>query len=508
MTRLRQIVRDEPVTAALFALATVAALLPVWIGRYLPLLDWPNHLAEVFIWRHLHDPQWNFATYYKLRLVPEPYWVAYLFIHAFATVFSVETAQKLFLSLVLVAQPIAFGCWARRMGRDPRLALFTLPLAWNVNLAEGFLSFCAGLPLLFFALAALDRFTERPTAKWGALAALLGISLYFTHVLPWALFMAAGGVTALAAGRGWRRIVGPLPTVIAAVTGFLCARVSADPSTPHGPRAFDGVFSDVGGNLSIIPAWLMSVAPCGVDEVCAFALGLLWVLLVAGGRGDDGEPLATPRAFRVEMAAVVVLAAFLLLPRSLTRPFYWYAVNRRLAVILALVAIGFVRGRITGARRWLLWAAGAVALVHPIDLAGHFHRFNRRARDFDAVMAPVPVGKQVLPLMLQLGDPEVIVNCFNQWGSYVQMRVGGYNQFTFPMGRGGLPAFPIGYARQLAAPPWDHPELFDYRRYGADWDYFLVHGPARADPFAGAHDHVALVAKAGEWELWRNLERK
>ena len=84
MSRLRaargsllEAVRAEPLTAALFIAATLSTLLPVWIGRYVPLLDYPNHLSVTFVWRHLGDPYWNFAPYYTTHLVPLPYWVGY-----------------------------------------------------------------------------------------------------------------------------------------------------------------------------------------------------------------------------------------------------------------------------------------------------------------------------------------------------------------------------------------------------------------------------------------------
>ena len=87
------------------------------------------------------------------------------------------------------------------------------------------------------------------------------------------------------------------------------------------------------------------------------------------------------------------------------------------------------------------------------------------------------------------------------WGSYVQLRTGGFLQFNF------VSEFPVKYrpGARLATPPWDHPEFFNFRQHGADWDYFLVHGPSTVDPFAAAHDRVRLAKRSGEWELWEKL---
>ena len=114
-------------------------------------------------------------------------------------------------------------------------------------------------------------------------------------------------------------------------------------------------------------------------------------------------------------------------------------------------------------------------------------------------MAVVPRAKQVLPLMLKQGDPEVTVNCFNQWGSWVQLRQGGYMLFNF------VGDFPIRYKKKLPAPPWDHPEQFDFALHGEAWDYYLVHRPSDVDPFARHHDRVRLAKQSGEWEIWEKL---
>jgi hypothetical protein len=510
LTATATLYRRDPLIAALFTAAAIATLLPVWIGRYLPLLDYPNHLSNVFVWRHLHDPRWGFAPYYALNLGPMPYYAQYALVYLFSLPFGEEIAQKLFVSLSLLALPASLAVYARRLGRDPRIALLAFPLAWNVNLANGFLSYVAGLPLLFFALAALDRHAERPSWKWGVFATLLGSSLYFFHILPFGLFLLVGGFTAIVAPRPWspwRAILGGLPTLPAFALALACWRAASTMSGELGrvsaASTFDGVYNDLAGNLTMMPGWIIDLLPGGRDEWFLFALGAAWLLLVAG-RARDAEPAgiprdSDPRSRRGELGGLIVFALYHYLPRSLLRPFYWFAVNRRLAVVVALFALLAVRGRLGRARRAILALAGAVAILYPVDLAAHFHRFNVKAHGFDEVMHAVPFGAKVLPLMMTLGDPEVNVNCFNQWGSYVQLHQGGYLQFTFPH------QFPLRYLQRLPSPPWDHPEFFRFAQHGEAWDYFLLHGPYTGDPFAGAHDRVKLLKRSGQWEIWQKI---
>ena len=505
--------RQDPLLGLLTVLLAVTTVAPLFVGRYVPLLDYPNHTSISFVLFHLGDPAWGFGAYYKTNFAPVPYGAQYLIVQLLAYPFGVELAEKLLLGAALLALPASVALYLRRLGRDPRLALLAFPLSWNVNTAHGFLSFVAGLPVLFAALAALDAWAESPTVRRGLGAAVLGATLYFFHVLPFALFLIIGGATALlAVGRltPGRLLLAPLPTLPAALIGYACyrwadtAKVNLPLATARGLGAFEGVYNDVATNLANVAGWLLDILPCSLDEIAALGLGLLWLLLVtsrAGSTATAVEPVAALglRGLRGELALALALAAYLLLPRSLLQPFYWFAVNRRLVVVVALFALPLVRGRLVGPRRALLVAAAGLAMVYTVDIAVHFYRFNQRARGFDEVMAGVPRGQQVLPLMLNLRDPDIQINAFNQWGSWVQLRQGGYVLYNFPV------EFPIAARRRLPAPPWDHPEMFYFPAHEHGWDYFLVHGPSSLDPFVGFHHRVRLHRRAGDWALWKKL---
>lgn len=493
--------RRSAIWVLLFALASAACVSPIWVGRYLPLLDYPNHLAEVFIWRRLHDPQWNFEPFYKTRFVPSPNWAQYLIVYALGALVGDEAGQKLLLSLAVLALPLSVALYARRMGRDPRLALFAFPLAWNVNLAHGFLSYVAGLPVLFLSLTLLDRHAERPSLVRGVLAAGVGALNYSFHLLTWGLFLAIGGASALLRPRPWRAqhaIAAASPTVLALTAGLAAYRAvgNSDRHWRLGAR-FVGAYSTFIDNVKAIPDWLIDLFPGHADEAVA---GVLLVaaaaLLLSGGRSHREQE---PPRWRLELAFLVAAACYFLLPRSLLQPFYWYAINRRFAVVLVLFFTLLARGRMNGWRGALLFVAvGGAALYYPIDVARHFQRFNARMRDFDAVMESVPRGKQVLTLMLNRRDPEVNLACFNQWSTWVQLRQGGYQPFNLDQN------FPIVYKKQLPAPTWDQPWDFRFARHGEAWDYFLVYGRS-FDPFADAHHRVRLIRQVGEWAMWERL---
>ena len=48
-------------------LLLIAMLLPIWIGRYFPSYDYPNHLLEAQIVVHYDDPQLSYADNYDIN---------------------------------------------------------------------------------------------------------------------------------------------------------------------------------------------------------------------------------------------------------------------------------------------------------------------------------------------------------------------------------------------------------------------------------------------------------
>lgn len=515
--------RESPLLVVGLIVTTIASLLPIWIGRYVPLLDYPGHLANLFVWRHLHDPAYGFDRYYEPNLQPLPYWVQYGIEYVLAIPFGEEVSQKLFLSLAIGLLPVTVALYAKQLGRDPWLGVLAFPLAWNMNVSHGFLAYVGGLPLLFLSLWALDRFATAPSWRRGFLTLGLGVSLYFSHILIWGAFLCVGTVTALLSARPLtlRRFLSlPLPLVPVCLIGVWAQTYgNADktnlPVSGKGLRAYEGVYNDFFANVGMIPGWTMNTIPELRDEqLYSGVLLLCWLLLVVTGwhRGSNPEqPMGLARLKeillgRAEAALLVISILYFTLPRSLIRPFYWFAINRRLAVLVTLFALLLIRGTLlhSTVRRFVLLLAMALSVLYSLDISAHFWRFNHRNRVFEDLLAQVPKRAQVLPLMFSPGDPDSLMNCFNQWGSYVHIRQGGYMLPYFPV------EFPLKYRKikRPQSPAWDAPQQFRFDAHAAGWDYFLLHGPARIPEFSGSDPRVRLVDRRGDWALFENVKEQ
>ena len=199
-------IKRDPLFFGVFVVLWICALVPLWAPRFLPLLDMPDHLDAIAIWHRYGHPDWGYSKYYDLNLIPLPYWGYFLPVHLLSYLMPIEIANKVYLSAYALLLPLSTALLARQMGRSHWLALFSFPLVFNMNFSYGFITFCAGVVVLMFALLVLDRFLEKPTTRRGWALALLSILLYLTHVLPWMFFGVASIL--LVFGHGWhpRRI--------------------------------------------------------------------------------------------------------------------------------------------------------------------------------------------------------------------------------------------------------------------------------------------------------------
>src|SRR5438309_2632898 len=85
----------------LFVAASVLACLPVWLVEYPPLVDYPNHLARLYILYH-YDEVPVFQERYDRAFVLLPDLAMEAFVLPLQVIVPVEIAGKIFLTVVLL----------------------------------------------------------------------------------------------------------------------------------------------------------------------------------------------------------------------------------------------------------------------------------------------------------------------------------------------------------------------------------------------------------------------
>src|SRR5512140_2068704 len=138
---IRRLFKEHGLFIGIWVALTCAVLIPVWSQRLLPMLDTPNHLALVRGWHNYYDPSYRIAEYYDLRIRIVPYFLFYWSIHMLMYLFSIEVANKLFLSAYLILFPLAILYLSRSLRRSHWLALGAFALCFNMNWIYGFSSY-------------------------------------------------------------------------------------------------------------------------------------------------------------------------------------------------------------------------------------------------------------------------------------------------------------------------------------------------------------------------------
>jgi hypothetical protein len=195
--------------AALPMVVCAAALLlaPIWLVAYPPLLDYPNHLARVFVLAHLQDPAFHFGEYYRADWGLYPYLGMDLSMLVLQQGLAVELAGRVFLSICVLAFPL--GAWFFLRQANPGqdwMALWALPATYNLFFLEGFLNFYLSLGLAFLAVGLHLRYLAQPRAARWFLALGYFTALYFTHLLGFGIAALVASLYCLLAHRKVREL--------------------------------------------------------------------------------------------------------------------------------------------------------------------------------------------------------------------------------------------------------------------------------------------------------------
>lgn len=220
---------DRSLRRLFFALA-VLYILPFWTVRYLPTMDGACHTYNAWVLRqHGNTEQYPlFNEYYEINARPYPNWISQGTMALLMFVVPPLVAEKLLVSgyMLLFLGGMWYLAGSVRPG-ERWLAFLAFPFAWNQLFQFGFYNFSFSLAFFPWIVGCWWRNRAAPGPRFALKINLLLWLCYFSHILSFALALAAIGVLWLATLRGesWRRhllhVPILLPQVILPVWFFL-----------------------------------------------------------------------------------------------------------------------------------------------------------------------------------------------------------------------------------------------------------------------------------------------
>jgi hypothetical protein len=475
-----------------YAGLALAALVPIWSVKYLPMVDLPQHAAQITLWMHLDDPAWGLAGEFQLNPY-SPYLLGYALARIVGTFTSALVAVKVVVTLAILALPVSMQVLLDRWRGDRFWALLGFPLAFGVAFYWGLFNYLVAVPaaVLYVALAA--RYAELPTLRRAVVLGLAGCGLYVAHALILGICsVVAFALIALRAGGLRNLVVRALPLGLPLALAAAWARWTYT-TDPYVRQA-------VWWNLGLHRVWYFPWVMLGADnfntaELVAFLL-MAATLLLAASRGGAAARW---------LPATICVAGYLLAPSSVFGTALIHGRIAELAAVFTVVAVAPLAAR-SPSRRTQVARTAIVALVlgWTVLLTVRFRAFDEDAVGLDTVIAAIPPGQKVLGLMFAQDSRSVPGYPFLHAGAWYQAEKGGVFGFS---AASFFPAL-IRYGPNASGPVATEefaldPSKFDWSRDGW-YDWFIVRAPVDAGPFLvrTATVPISLRVHDGSWWLY------
>jgi hypothetical protein len=523
---------DGRLFTAAYLLLLPLYLAPLYVTAPLfPGLDLPFHLSMADMLAKSGRADSPYAAFYQGGPALAPYGAHYLVLWLAARVMPILTAHTALAVLYVAGLPVAAASLLKRLGRSRLPAVLAFPLAYNLALHYGFISFAFSLPVLLLFLAQVARLLQEPPpiiGRW-LLTAALAVLLFLCHLQNFLYGLGAAAVFVLFSAVPWRRRLAVLGVIVPALAlGGRWLRGGGRPAPQGLGHAWRAVVTsrlgelpggrhpwlvDLKSRLFALPANALRGFTDRSDVKAGNALllliGVYFLMGVAARYLLPGPRQEAPRMrIAVWVAFLGALAAYLLLPHHLNA-FEIVTLFPRFAPLVLLMMLPLVSrslGRFTGPLGALLVVPAVVfCAVWGVELARHYRAYADETADFRAVMATAQPGHRLISLPFERQSKVMSVeSALVGLGSfYPLLAPAPGSMVSLPYcGMRHMPCRPTGTA--LPDPtPWAA-ERFDAEKAVPFFDYFLVRSPIlRFDPFGARRADLDLVARRNHWSLYR-----
>jgi hypothetical protein len=537
--RVWQWLRASSPDTRLFAIGFVLLLplfwAPLFVTRLLPGLDLPFHLgiADMLSKSGANSP---YAPYYDGGLRMAPYAAHYIALVALGKLMNLLAAHKMVVAIYVASMPLAASSLLAACGRSRVPALLAFPLAYNLTLHYGFVSFALSLPVLMLLLAQMARYVQaesRQVVRTWFFAAALAFLLFLCHLQNFLFGVGAALSFAVFTRIPWRRRLLGAAALVPALGALAYWQLTA---TTNGPsrtirqvwdiikqqRSVDlagrTFIQDVGRRLAGIHNHAMRAFTDMVEvKFCGWLLIVMatYLLLALAAwklvdKSAQPSTAAKTRSFWLPSLVAVLgaLAAFLLLPHHLPQlelmTFY-----PRFAVLVLLMALLLIPGRLRHLRapwRWLLPVPALVlCALYGRQLVAHYRLYAAETADFLEVMDKTPPGARVLSLVFNRTSRVMRIE-----SAYVGMS--GFYPALRPHPNSMVNVWYCGMRHMPCQPKpttGDFPKPWEPQRFNAEknlpvFEYYFVRDlPPGLDLFKGESGKVEIFAHKGSWIVFR-----
>lgn len=345
---------DRSVAIAVFAVLAAVSLLPVLLTPIPAMVDYPNHLARMYILSQRGTPDAN--PHYDVTWAFYPNLGMDLLVPQLARLTSVESATRLFLLLsqLLIVTGALLLEWVRKghvrfAGFAALAFLYCLPFSW------GFVNFEFGLGLALWGIAVYLLLAEGPWPLRFVANLIFVAALYVAHFFSLGIYGATLGLFELSRMRR-RKVAHPVAAArlaalaLPALALFAIMRVTSGAIGSEGTSWF----------LEFKPVWPLRIMNgYNLTVGAATGLALMIALLFAARRG----------VLKLEPAGIWLAIGFALLYLGIPSKLFGTSfVDLRVIPAAALILPAFCSLSLPS-RAWGMAALAAISGVILLNLA-------------------------------------------------------------------------------------------------------------------------------------------
>jgi hypothetical protein len=521
-TRLARLLRRwrrrfdaRPLDTLLAIAATVVTgyvlIAPFTVVRYPPLTDLPMHAAVASAFRHWTDPAWHFQDQFELQPFRSPVLVFYVLGALLAYLVPIAMAMKIATLLLLSLLPIGLAVYCRGMKKNPTMGVAAAALAWGTLTHWGFISFLAAIGLTMMGVGLTLMVVERPSRSRVIGLGVVSVLVFFTHVSripPYLLAVAiATGIMFPVTRRARPVAIAVAPAGLLFALWWLVRPPSESAAIPlhfdasHAARIGDALFHSFRGPEE---ASILADMVCIILGVAVYSV----VVRVIGARRRPSRPPSRRAAHATAAAlaiAVMFATLYFVMPLDIG---VWSAVYPREMTAAALCALAALPAlpRNPWFRAPALCALLAAVTMPTRFVTGKYEAFERWTKDFDAVLAEIPMAPKLGYVLWDRSGPDGETIPLLHFPAWVQAERGGWLSFHFATWE----AMPI---RFRTTPPMDvppptpdgferHPDMFDLTTRGKYFDWILIRSPSSPEARVAVDASLQLVDHEGWWWLY------
>lgn len=490
-----------------FKWACLLCSIPVLISTYPPMVDMPQHAAQIASLRSIiFGADWAYSDMFYVKPFT-PYWLGYGLVMILSFPFGIVWATKLVVAAALCLFPLTAARFCGHFGVKPGLNWILLILPYGFAYQWGFLNFIVAAPFGFLFLSELLNLNGRSDWRACLKIALWLHFLFVAHVLTTAFFCAIALLLLARPWTGpkqWMRRSLPVLTILPTAAFWLLSNLQS-PSSGGVATAWRVGIVRIEKFLPMLVS-----APTTATALLIGALALALPFLL-GARPIRHWLAWAPVSFYVAwmlfFPADIGGAAFICERFGIFGlPFYFVCFDWRQAQPHHVPPTYLVPSLAVIALSVIAWQS-ARSLT-----------FNTEAAGYQAVTQHAKAGKRVLMMAINpysriswnaSGDPldsnVYATPLFAHFGGWYQAEHAGLIEFNFARNW----QQPLRYRADAISEiylgfEWN-PASLDWKRHRGDlYDYVLVRHPADASEWMAEKSHgtVRLLAAQSEWQLY------